>query len=448
MKKNKKFIYLAQLCLLTGMPLFGFIGQSKAQEVITIQQAIDSTLKNNLQIKQAQFNYALSDENLKQSKNALLPTLNASSGFNKNFGRSIDPSTNQYISQQFNSLNGNLSAGVDLFSGWQKLNQIKQNKLLLDVDKTNVDKIKNDLILQVVTAYMQVLYNKDLLKVAKDQLGVAKQQLNQQQQLLEVGNKTLADISQAKSQVATSELNVTNAENNLNISFLSLTQLMEKPASYTFEVQAPLVDQLSVLNAYSATEVYNTAAGNFPDVKLASFRTLAAAKAIDVAKGSYFPRLSMGGGLGSNYSSSFTSQSFSSQIKDNFGQYVGLSLSVPIFNGFNARSSVRKARISYENTRIQEQLTKNNLSKVIHQAVADLKAAESRYTSTKNAFDAQKDAFYVIDQRYQVGLVNSLDYSTALTNKNKAEIDMIQAKYDLLFKAKVIDYYLGKQIVF
>jgi len=141
-------------------------------------------------------------------------------------------------------------------------------------------------------------------------------------------------------------------------------------------------------------------------------------------------------------------QQFNNQLKDNFNQYVGLSLQIPIFNGFAARSSVRKAKINYQNFRVQESLAKNNLSKIISQAVLDLKAAESRYASTQNAFNAQKDSYYVVEQRYNVGLVNSLDYSTAQTNRNKAEIDMIQAKYDLLFRAKVIDYYLGRQITF
>ena len=456
-----------------------------AQEVITIQDAIDKTLKNNLQVKQAQFSAALGEETFKQSRHAVLPSLNASASGNRNFGRSIDPSTNQYISQQFNSASGNLSASVDLFAGWQKINQIKQNKLLLDADKANVEKVKNDLILQVVTSYMQILFNKDLLKAAEAQLTVAKQQLNQQEQLLEVGNKTLADVSQAKSQVASSELEVTNAQNNLSISYLNLNQLMELPSDNQFEVQVPPVDALVIAkNNYTAPEVVSSAMSAFPDIKLASLRTLAAEKGIDVARGTYYPRLSFGGGLGTNYSSGrqkateinnglkevvigqvrstlepvvtqapdivriLSDQTFGSQIKDNFNQFIGFSLTIPLFNGFNARSNVRRAKINYQNTQVQEQLSKNNLNKVIFQAVADLRAAESKYQSTQNAFNAQKDAFYVIEQRYNVGLANSVEYSTALTNRNRAEIDMIQAKYDLLFKSKVIDYYLGKQIAF
>jgi outer membrane protein len=458
----------------------GFVTRSYAQEVITIQQAVEKTLQNNLQIKQSMLNESLSDENLRQAKNDILPTLNGNGSYNKNYGRSLDPSTYQFISQQFTSFNGNVNLGLDLFAGFQKLNQIKQNRLLLYADQTATEKMKNDLILQVVTSYMQILYNRDLLAASKQQQEVARLTANQQQLLLDAGNKTLADISEAKSQVATAELNVTNAQNALTISNLTLAQLMEMPPNTSFDVQAPLINSFNESGTETnIQEVYESALKTFPDIKLAALRSEAAQKAIDIARGSYLPRLSLGGSVGTNYSSgretvvSRTSeqilfgetasgekvyttgsttltapQSFGSQFTDNFNQSVGLSLSIPIFNGFLVRSNVRRARINYQGNLLQEQTAKNNLNKVISQSVADLQAAKARYVSTENAFTAQKDAFFVIEQRYNVGLVNSLDYNTSRTNRNKAETDFIQAKYDLLFRAKVIDYYLGKQITF
>ncbi|MBC7566488.1 MAG: TolC family protein [Pedobacter sp.] len=458
----------------------GLATQSSAQEVITIQQAVERTLQNNLQIKQSKLNESLSEENLRQAKNDVLPTLNGNGNYSLNFGRSIDPSTNQFISQRFSGFNGNLSVGMDLFAGFQKMNQIKQNKILLSADQTATEKIKNDLVLQVVTSYMQILFNRDLLAASKQQQNVAKLTLNQQQQLLDAGNKTLADVSEAKSQAATAELNVTNAENALTISVLTLSQLMEMPANTPYDVQAPLINSFTDSGTdTNIQEVYENALKTFPDIKLASLRSEVSLKAMDIAKGSYFPRLTLGGGVGTNYSSGrqvvisrtptlnqfgqtasgeavfvpgsdivTAKQSFGTQFTDNFNQSVGLSLSIPIFNGFLVRSNVRRAKINYQGNILQEQTAKNNLNKVISQSVADLQAARSRYLSTENAFIAQKDAFFVIEQRYNVGLVNSLDYSTSRTNRNKAETDFIQAKYDLLFRAKVIDYYLGRQITF
>lgn len=470
------------LLALTFVFFTTFAQKTVAQEVITIQRAIEVTLNNNLQVKQAKLNESLSDENLIQSKNALLPTLSGSGSFNTNFGRSLDPSTQSFNSQKFSSFNGGISSSVMLFQGLQKLNQIKQNKFLLDADKTNVEKVKNDLILQVITAYMQILYNKDFLEAAKQQLTVAKKQLVQQQELLDVGNKTLADLAESKSLVATAELDVTTAENALTISYLTLAQLMDIPSSTRYLVKAPDVSNFAASAfIYDPEQVYTDAMALFPDIKLSALRTEAAKKGIDIARGSYYPSLSLGAGLNTNYSSGrqrvtsvqsngfkeigrtqttneivqapdFTTFSenykFKDQLTDNFGQYVGVSLQIPIFNGFTARSGVRKAKISYMQNQTEEQLTKNNLNKVIYQAVADLKAAQSTFESSTKTFNARKEAFSVIEQRYNVGLVNSLDYSTSQTNKNKAEIDMIRARYDLLFKAKVIDYYLGKQIVF
>jgi len=311
------------------------------------------------------------------------------------------------------------------------------------------------LILQVVTAYLQVLNNQDQVKATQQQLEVANSTLKREQALLDVGNKTLADISQAKSQAATAELNLTDAQNQLTISYLTLGQLMEIQPPMTFKVQPPLVNEIENLKTtYVPNDIYKQAMETFPDIKLAWNYTKAAEKAVDVARGSYFPQITFGGGLGSAYYYQFNASSlrpnaaFGNQLTDNFGQFVSMGIQIPILNGFSTRSNVRRAKITLLQRKTDEALAKNNLIKVINQAVADLNAAKSRFSSTQNAFEAQKDAFYVIDQRYNVGLVNSLDYSTAQTNRNRAEIDFILAKYDLIFRAKVIDYYLGKQITF
>ncbi len=454
MKDENKFMKIPnKISVSFGLLYLTLAGlNATAQEVITIQQAIDNTLKNNLQIKQSEFSESLNEVSLTQSKAALYPNLNANVNQNLGWGRN-QVASGLFQNTQNYTLNTGLSSSIDLFNGFSKVNQIKQNKALIDAGKTNTDKVKNDLTLSVITAYMQILFNKDFLKAAQQQLLVAKQQLNQQQQLFDVGNKTLADVSQSKSQLATAQLNLTDAENALSISYLNLAQLMDIPSASVFEVQAPVVDSFkNPSEAYKAEEVYQTALGVFPDVKLSGANTRVAELGVKVAKGSLYPRLSFSGNYGTSYFYSenpfINNATFEKQLKDNVSKGIGLSLFIPIFNGLQARSNVKRAQINLLQTQTQEQLTKNNLNKVIYQAVADLRAAESRFQSTKNAFAAQKDAFYAIEQRYGVGLVNSVEYSTALTNRNRAEIDSIQAKYDLIFKAKVIDYYLGKQIVF
>ena len=422
----------------------------RAQETITLKRATELVIENNLQIKQAQFSEAISDENLKQSKLALYPSLNANTNLNFNFGRSIDPLTNQFVNQAITSTSGNMSSTTALFQGFQKINQVSQNKLQLESDKSNTQKVKNDLVLAVVTNYLSVLNSQDLLIAAEQQLAISKQQLDVEQKFFDVGNKTLADLSQAKSQVATAELNVTNAQNQVDLAFLNLAQLLERDPSVPFAVEKPVVTDVTNVNvAYSASDVFRTASTNFPDIRLAEFRKQVLEKEIDIARGNYYPSLNLQSGFGTRFSNgSFGNNSFATQIQDNFNQFIGFGLSIPIFNGLAARSSVRRARINFQNAEINEQLAKNNLNKVINQAVYDLRAAEKRYHSAQTAFESSRDAFNVIEQRYAVGLVNSLDFNQAQINLNKAQFDQIQARYDLIFRSKVIDYYLGNPITF
>ena len=438
---------------------FSILG-ARAQEKITLQQAVEITLQNNIQIKQSKLNEALSEENLKQSKLYFYPTLNANTNLDFNFGRNIDPLTNEFVTEQITTASGNVNSSVPLFQGFRLWHQVSQFKYQLEADKSSTKKIENDLALTVVTTYLQILNNQDLLTAAQQQLELAQLQLDREQKQFDVGSKTLADLSQAKSQAATAQLNVTNAQNQLDISYLNLAQLMERDPANRFEVVKPVVDQMGDINNTSAAEVYSKAVENYPDIKLAQNRTLAALKAVDVAKGSLFPSLTFGGGMGSRYSSRryrverptgeaiLARDPFSDQINDNFNQAIGFTLSIPILNNFTSRINVRKAKISYQNAQLSEQLAKNNFNKIIYQAVTDLRAAESNYNSANSAFESSRDAFNAIQQRYNVGLVNSLDYNQAQTDLNSKEFALIQARYNLIFRNKIIDFYLGNPLTF
>jgi outer membrane protein len=438
---------------------------ASAQQVITLKRATELVLQNNLQIKQAQLSEALSDETVKQSKLALYPTLNASNNLNLNFGRSNDPLTNQFVNQSLTSTNGSLFSSVTLFQGFQKINQIAQNKFDLEADKSYTQKVRNDLLLAVVNNYLLVLNNQDLLVASRQQYAITNLQLDREQKYFDVGSKTLADLSQAKAQLATAELNVTNAQNQVDISFLNLAQLLELDPASRFEVEKPDISEIKQANSISSSsEIYQTALKNYPDIRLAELRLLAWDKAVYVAKGNFYPRLVMQGSLGSGYSSVrqrllipqpqgatspvLEKTPFGDQINENFNQSIGFGLSIPLFNGYFAKSSVRRAKINYQNAQINVQVAKNTLNKTINQAVLDLRAAEKRLSSTQFAFQSSKEAFNVIEQRYNVGLVNSLDFNQAQTNLNKAQFDEIQAKYDFIFRSKVIDYYLGNTISF
>ena len=453
----------------------------KAQQVISLQQAIDLTLKNNLTIKQAQFTEELAVEDYHQAKYNQLPSLTANPQASYNAGRSPNLTTYTYSSQSFLYINGQASLSVTLYQGGQLHNQILQNKLTLDVDKTSTDKVKNDLLLNVVTDYLTILTDQDLVVAAKQQIDIANITADRAQKNFDAGNQTRADLAQAKAQVSTAELNLTNAQNQVDLAILILKQYMEMDASTDITVEKPDISKLTdVRTVYDVTDVIKTAFSVNPDIRLAELQQQTYAQAIKIAKGNYYPTVSLFGGVGTNYSNQNSTQvigtttvsqqigsvqgtgqpviiqstvpvygpySAFGQLGNNFNESVGLSVSIPIFNHYSARTSVRKAKLNYEYAELTTQLAKNTLSKTIIQAVLDLQAAEKSYQSSLQTYQSNKEALNVTKQRYDVGLVNTLDYNTALTNYNKSQNDMIEAQYQVVFRSKVIDYYLGNPIV-
>jgi len=454
---------------------------ANAQRVISLQQAVDLTLANNLSIKQAVVNENIANEDYKQSKYNQLPVLSANSQGSYNFGRSPNLTTYTYSSQAFFYLTGQASVSVTLYQGGQLRNQILQNKLSLDVNKTSTAKVKNDLLLNVVTDYLTILTDQDLVVAAKQQIDLAKITLDRAQKNFDQGNATLADLSQAKAQVSTAELNLTNAQNQVDLAILVLKQYMEMDPATEITVEKPDISKLTdVRTLYNSAEVIKTAFTINPDIRLAELQQEVYAQAIKVAKGAYYPTVSLFGGVGSNYSNQnklkvigvtpitqqigtvdgtgqtvstpgvapvYAPYSFFNQFGDNFNQSIGLSVQIPIFNHFATRTSVRKAKLSYQNAELNTQIAKNNLSKTIIQAVLDLQAAEKSFQSAKQTFESNKEALNITKQRYDAGFVNTLDYNTALTNFNKAQNDMIEAQYQMIFRSKVIDYYIGNPIV-
>jgi outer membrane protein len=457
---------------------------ANAQQVITLQKAVQLTLERNLTIKQAVVTQQLGAQDVDQSKYNLLPTASANPTAGYGFGRSPVSGAYVYSNQTIFNVNATASVQVTLFQGGQLRNQIIENKIILDADKTSVAKVKNDLILNVVVDYLQILTNQDLITAAKQQIDISNITLDRSQKSFNAGNQTLADLSQAKAGLSTAQLNLTTAQNQYASSILTLKQYMEMSPDSDIIIEKPDVSKLTdIKTEFDAGEVIKTAMGVNPDVHLAELQQKSYEQQIKIAKGNYYPTLALYGNLASYYSSAqdqfrimggsapvyqpigtvvgtgaivqslqpvsapiYGPYSFTRQFDDNFNQSVGISLQIPIFNRFTARTSVRKAKLNYEYAQISTQLARNTLTKTITQAVLDVQSAEKSYLSAVQTYLANKEAFNIVQQRYNVGLVNSLDYNTSLTNYNKAETDMIQAKYTVVFRSKVIDYYLGNPI--
>jgi outer membrane protein len=410
----------------------------------------------------------------------MLPSVTANPQASYNFGRSPNLTTYSYTSQSFLYVNGQASVSLLLFAGGQLRSQILQNKLLLDADKSSTQKAKNDLVLNVATDYLSILTNQDLVKAAKQQLDIAQISLDRTQKNFDAGAQSLADLSQAKAGVSTAQLNLTTAQSQLDISILTLKQYMEMDPNTDIKIEIPDISKLTdVKTIYDANEVIKTALVVNPDVQVEELLEKGYAEAIKVARANYYPTISLFGGVGSNYSSisqnviglSTVQQQigtvqgtntpvfgqyqtpvysnnypFFTQFGNNFNQSIGISVSIPIFNKFQARTGLRKAKLNYENAQLTTQLTKNTLAKTIYQAIEDLQAAVKRYASTEQTYAADKDALDAMTQRFNIGLANPLDYNTTLTTYEKAQNDMIEAKYEVVFRSKVIDYYLGNKI--
>src|SRR5690606_286920 len=347
MKNSSDYIKYVSIFAFLFLGFFSL--PASAQQVITLRESIELAQKNNLQVKQALFQAALTEQDVKQAKMNFYPRVNAGMDGNLRWGKSFDQLTGG-LTESITSLNGSVNASVPIFQGFQRVNEVAANKYLLLADQTNTERIQSDLVLAVVTTYLEALTNQDLLTAGKQQLTLSKEQLQAEEINFDVGNRTLADLSQAKRQVATDELNVTSARNEYDISILDLKQLMElDPSTEIVLEQPPLPEFENITTAYSAEEVYLEAKSIYPEIKQASYNTLAAEKNIDIVKGGYYPTLSLSGGLGSGYSSAdkdYTTgveRPFHQQIDDNFSTFVGLSLSIPIFNNFQTRIAVKKA---------------------------------------------------------------------------------------------------------
>lgn len=446
-----QFIFSKQL-LVSSLFLFITIFSLKAQEVITLEAALDSTLKNNLRIKQADFQFALSSQNVRQSKMDLLPRLNTGLSGRVSGGNFFDEKTGTLGNTTNTSGDGYLSASITIFQGFQRVNQIANTKYILEADKRYGNQVRNELQLSVFTTYLEALTNRDLWEAAKQQLKLSQEQFLVEEIHVDAGNKTLADLSQARSQVALAELNVISAQNAYELSILTLKQLMEMDPQWDITLERPeLIDVEKVNSEFSAKKVYEKAVLWFPEVQRMEFNTLVAKRNEKIAKGNYYPSLSLSSGLGSGYTNSYRNLMgnvfpFRDQLRNNFSQYVSVSLNIPVFNNFSTRIGVKKAKINVEMNKVIELQTKNTLNKVINQAVLDFRSAQKRYGFAEQTFDAMRETFFVIKEQYDVGLANSIELSIAQTNMNKAEFEFITSKYNIVFRNKVIDYYLGKPL--
>lgn len=452
--------------------------QSKA---MTLQECIEYAWKNNLDLKQSILTAETSKIDFQQSKLNQLPNLSFSTGQNYQFGRTIGYD-NTYENQTIRSNNFGLNSGVMVFNGFQIRNNIKQNKETLESVNQNIEVSKNTIALNISNLFLQLIQIKESINNSKLQMNSTQSQIERAQKLVDAGTTDMSSLLSLKAQLANEELNLINNENSQNAILLSLKTSMQYPVTDDLDVLMPNIGIENVKINETPIEIYDAAIKFLPQVKAAIAQNNASNYMEKISKGALLPSIS----LFANINTIFTDQakdiksqtkflgyrtigftqstneavvtpifeeptkilSFNSQIKDNLGQSIGVSLSWNLFNGFNTQNQIKKAKINQQISDLNLLKTKNTILTEINTAYNNYTAAQARYKASENNVNAQKTSYDYIQKRFDAGLTSSFDFISAKNNYLIAQSTFLQAKYELVFRSLVLNFYKGNKIAF
>jgi len=419
-------------------------GQMVAQtkpEVWNLKTCLEYARKNNIQIQKAKISTQESIIDLQQSKEALLPNLNAGSSLGLSYGKAQDDATKDFVNTASLTSNYSLSAGMTLFDGLSSYKTIKQNKLQTKVSEFTAKETENSIIISITQAYLQLLYAKDNLEMAKETAETSKAQLAMSENLLKAEHIARADYSQVKAQYSSDLYNVVTAQNTLETQRLTLKQLLELDIMDNFEINMPTISDDDVLKPLpSKTDVYQTALIVMPEVQSSSLSVDVANLSIEKAKASYLPSLSFSAGLetGNNANSTGT---YLDQLSDNIGQSVGLSLSIPIYSRGSTKASVQKAKLSLESAKLDYTNTQKDLLKTIESLYQDAVSAQSNYVAAKEQLVAAEESFRLTEEQYSLGMKNTVELLTEKDSYLQAQQSLLQAKYGAVLSQKLLNFY-------
>jgi len=443
----------------TVLLVFFFMPDLKAQKLWTLEDCINYAFDNNIQIKQSELSVEAANNDYLQRKLNLIPSLNASTSYNFGWGRSIDMATYRYTDNNTQQSYLNLNSDVTLFNGLQQLNSIRQKEFDYLAQKYNYEKIRNDISLNIASAYLLILFNIELVNNAERQVDITKQQIDRTKKQVDAGTVARGSLLDIEAQGANEEATLVTNKNRLMLAYLDLMQLLDLEATEEFDIEKPELEvSLSATDVVPPEMIYSKALAIMPEIKSAEYELNSAEKSLSISKGARWPTLSMNGGYGTNYSDQIRksynpsepgyneTKPFGDQWLDNRNITLGFRLSIPIFNGFQASTRVKQSRISYENANLSLELEKNRLRKNIEQAYADALAAYQTFLARKKSVEALKESFTYSQEKFDVGMVNATDYNVSKIQLSKAESDLASSKYDYIFKTRILDFYLGKPI--
>lgn len=448
------------------------------QKPWTLKQCIDTAIARNITLKQGQLNSTINKINLKQAKDNLYPNLNITDAPSLNFGKT-ENSSGTYVAQNTTTNSFAIVSNFTLFDGFQYQNLVKQSSYIYQAGVQNVEKMKNDLTLNILAGYLQVIASYAQVDIAVSQLSTDSILTDKMSKLVSAGKFPELNLFQMQSQTAADKFSKVNAETQLALAKVNLMQLMDIPVLFDFNVERPeITDNSLSVTAISSIDIDKNAEGFLPEIKSAELNFNASEMAINGAKSLYMPRLILSGAIRTSGSTlgyqsyyqpgtigylqgnpadpvigltgySTTNNSYSNlwnQSSNNFNQAIGLTLSIPIFNSFQARNSTAIAKINSQNAKLNEEAVRLQLRQTIEQAYAQLLAAAAQYAAAKEALATETLTYNNIEKKFEIGLTNATDYLVEKSNFLKANQTIIQTKYNYLFKGKLIDFYLGKPI--
>lgn len=452
-----------------------------AQNKLTLKDAIESGIKNNLEVNQADLQMQKQGITFKQTKAFMLPDLNAIANHGINQGRSIDPFTNNFITQRVDYANYGASTNILLFNGSSLRNKIKQNALAYEASKMEWQQAKDNLTINIILAYLQVLSAEDILEQARKQAIVTGKQAERLDVLNKEGAVSPSEFYDVKGQLANEQIAITDNETAVANAKLTLLQLLNMPYDKEMEVERLPEENFNINYTETPENIYAASLQNFAQIKSVRLRTQSAEKAIASAKGELFPTLSLGGNLNTNYSSVATQSllinttdvpssnyviingsqvpvitkqnnyslkhiNFGNQLSNNLFSTINISLRIPIFSALQTKNKIRLAKIDFENNELIEQNAKTELQQSIERAYVNLSGTQTKYKLLQEQVASFNESFRAADIRFNAGAITSVDYLIAKNNLDKSKTNLIIAKYDFVLRSKVLDYYQGKAL--
>ena len=450
----KKFLFFISGLFLSSLGLI-----DSQQKSWSLEECIRYAIENNIQIKQQVIQTEYQKNTLDLSKLKLLPSINGSATHNYSFGRALDETTYQYTDQQnVQSNNFYLGGNMNLFSGLQNYNTINKNRYALLASEEDLKNIRDNIALSVAIDYLQILLNKELVAATENQLGITRQQIEKSKKLVDAGSIARGNLLQIEAQAAQEELQLINIRNQLDISFLNLSQLLELKTAEGFEIIVPdiQVDTNAIITG-DVDEIFEVAQGTRPEIKSSEYKLTSSEYDLKIAQGGRSPRLALNHSFSTGYSDIrkkvlgidpvtgpvYGKYSFGDQVNDNINYGVGFSLNIPILNGWQVNKNISNSRLAIESSQFTLEGTKKQLYKSIQQAYTDAVAALKKFNASIKAVTSMEESFRYTEQKFNVGMITPVDYNASKTQLLNAQSDMAQAKYEFIFKTKVLDFYKG-----